>query len=89
MLYCKTLIELAGPKTVKKLDFFSLGEVFIGIGMGLGMGEISSNTFGNTAHPRLYSHSKIRYKMLKMIFLNNFHKNVAMKFRENKYCFSH
>ena len=23
----------------------------MGIGMGLGMGEISSNTFGNTTHP--------------------------------------
>ena len=51
MLYYKTLIELAGPKTVKKLDFFSLGEVFIGIGMGLGLGEVSSNTFGNMQHP--------------------------------------
>ena len=26
----------------------------MGIGMGLGMGEISSNTFGNTTHPNVY-----------------------------------
>ena len=51
MLYCKTLIELAGPKTVKKLDFFSLGEVFIGIGMGLGGGKFHFHTFGNLQHP--------------------------------------
>ena len=52
MLYYKTLIELVGPKTVKKLDFFSLGEVFIGIGMGLGGGEMWDKHFGNMQHPR-------------------------------------
>ena len=36
---------------MQKVFFFSLGETFIGIGMGLGLGEISFNTFDNIAHP--------------------------------------
>ena len=35
-LYYKTLIALGEIKKSKKLDFFSLGEVFMGIEMGLG-----------------------------------------------------
>ena len=49
-LYYKIRSELPDLKHAKSWIFFSLGETFIGIGMGLGMGEISSNTFGNTAH---------------------------------------
>ena len=33
------------------MDFFSLGEVFIGIGMGLGGGEMWDKHFGNMQHP--------------------------------------
>ena len=36
---------------MKKFGFFSLGEIFIGNGMGKWGGEINSNTFGNMAHP--------------------------------------
>ena len=34
------------------MDFFSLGELFIGNGMGLWGLEINPNTFGNMTHPR-------------------------------------
>ena len=44
---------MVGPKKWKKLDFFSLGETFIGNGMGKWGGEINPNTFGNMAHPRI------------------------------------
>ena len=40
------------------MDFFSLGESFITFGMGLGLGEISFNTFGNKAHPSVFITSK-------------------------------
>ena len=33
------------------MDFFSLGELFIGNGMGKSTSEINPNTFGNMAHP--------------------------------------
>ena len=39
------------------MDFFSLGEVFIGIGMGLGLGEVSPNTFGNMQHPNVCTYN--------------------------------
>ena len=35
---------------MKKFGFFSLGEIFIGNGMGKWGGEINLNTFGNMAH---------------------------------------
>ena len=37
------------------MDFFSLGELFIGNGMGLWGGENSLNTFGNMHHPNIRS----------------------------------
>ena len=33
------------------LDFFSLGETFLGIGMRLGVGIVQFKIFGNLAHP--------------------------------------
>ena len=36
---------------MQKIGFFLLGESFICIRMGLGLGENLINTFGNTAHP--------------------------------------
>ena len=50
-LYYKTLIELGGFKKWKKLDFFSLGEVFMGIEMGLGGDSMQKKYFGNMTHP--------------------------------------
>ena len=40
------------------LDFFSLGDLFIGIRMGLGPGENSLNTFGNMTHPIILGSQK-------------------------------
>ena len=37
---------------MKKFGFFSLGEIFIGNGMGKWGGENSLKTFGNMHHPR-------------------------------------
>ena len=37
---------------MQKVGIFSLGEVYIGIGMELGCLKISYNTFDNTTHPR-------------------------------------
>ena len=36
---------------MKKVGFFSLGDLFIGNGMGKWGGENSLNTFGNMHHP--------------------------------------
>ena len=38
---------------MKKVGFFSLGDLFIGNGMGKWGGENSLNTFGNMHHPRV------------------------------------
>ena len=35
------------------LDFFSLGETFLGIGMRLGGGIMQFKMFGNLAHPNV------------------------------------
>ena len=59
------MIALVGPKKWKNLDFFSLGEIFIGNGMGKWGGEINPNTFGNMAHPTAPLSNSIK-KQLKL-----------------------
>ena len=36
---------------MEKVGFFSLGEVFMGIGMGLGGQSMQKKYFGNMTHP--------------------------------------
>ena len=36
---------------MQKVGFFSLGDLFTGIKMRLGLGENSLNNFGNMSHP--------------------------------------
>ena len=43
---------VGGTLKMKKFGFFSLGDLFIGNGMGKSTSEINPNTFGNMAHPR-------------------------------------
>ena len=54
--------------------------------MGLGMGEISSNTFGNTTHPILYLCSSASYLVNWPKATSRAADNEKQHFNQPKYC---